>query len=247
MPNEEEAIDPYFVLNLQRELEEERNRSQQLAGAVQGRVMQEQQDSNQIQWELDFSEDLDRIYHLLRGDRKVEDAEGNFVYAEPTDNREKTFNEFGVQLIMNILRFYLNRNTVLSNYDNDLINVKVKQLTNEIIDLIYNRYEDMFLYKKFEEYAKEAGYKKDKPVSEADAKKISEAIKDELAEKIKMYPIIVNELKDTVHSAYLRALKGFTCVNNRTARSVTQTEPLGQQLGMQNKSKFRVMHPSTWV
>lgn len=100
-------------------------------------------DENLIRYQLDLKEDLDKIYHLLRGDRVQEDAEGNVIYLPALHEEEKPFNEFGVQLIMNIISFYLNRNTILSNYDEKTINEKMFDFGIEIMDLIHNRYEEM--------------------------------------------------------------------------------------------------------
>ena len=67
--------------------------------------------------------------------------------------------------------------------------------------------------------------------------------------KIKLYPIIIRELVDTIHSAYLRALHGGERESLRTARHVTQNDPLGQlpmnQIQKPQK-KFSVFKPTTW-
>lgn len=98
---------------------------------------------NMLRWQLDLSEDLDRIYHLLHGHRVVIDSNGNIRYEEPQDLSKKPFNEHGVQLIMNVLSFYLNRNTILSNYDEKTIKLKVYDFGIAISDLIFNKYQEM--------------------------------------------------------------------------------------------------------
>jgi len=165
-------------------------------------------DDNLIKWQLDFKEDLDRIYHLLKGHQIKEDKEtGNVLYVEPSDKNVIPFNNFGVQIIMNIMSFYLNRNTILSNYDDKMIEWKVYDFGLELADLIFNRYEDMMIT--------------------IDKKNSTEQqIKDHLSQKIKMYPMIIKELVDTIHSAYLRAFNGGERESLRTARMVTQSEPL---------------------
>ena len=51
---------------------------------------------------------------------------------------------------MNIMSFYLNRNTILSNYDETTINWKVYDFGYELVDLIFTRYEDMMFTTNFE-------------------------------------------------------------------------------------------------
>ena len=121
------------------------------------------------------------------------------------DPNLKPFNEFGVQMIMNIMSFYLNRNTILSNYDEKTIEWKILDFGNEIADLIFNRYEDMMIT--IEQKLDENEIEFERRVS------------DHLKGKIKYYPMIIKELVDTVHSAYLRAYRGGERESLRTART----------------------------
>ena len=174
-------------------------------------------DENLIKWQLDLREDLDRIYHLLKGHVLKEDEKGNIIYVEQEDDNLKPFNETGVQLIMNVMSFYLNRNTILSNYDSETINWKVHDFGVELIDLIFNKYEEMGM---------------------------------DTEEKMKMYPMIVKELVDSIHSAYLRAYNGGERDSLRTARTVTQsmTPSSLQNMPMvgQQQKPFKIYNPLTW-
>ncbi len=106
------------------QLEESREREGQLSTALHGQmsVFGEEGQDNLIRWQLDLREDLDRIYHLLMGDRLDYDEQGNVQYIPQEDPKLRPFNQFGTQLIMNIMSYYLNRNTILSNYDETTIN-----------------------------------------------------------------------------------------------------------------------------
>lgn len=188
-----EMEDQYNTVKAQRD---------QLAQNVHGQmsVFNDENQDNLIRWQLDLKEDMERIYHLLRGDQITEDADGNVVYTEAKDDDLKSFNEFGVQLIMNIMAFYLNRNTILSNYSDEVINWKILDFGVTLANLIHNRYNEMGM---------------------------------DNHNKIKMFPMIHKELVDTIHSAYLRAYHGGERESLRTARTVTQSEPLGSGSMMQ--------------
>ena len=208
---------------------------------------------NLIQWQLELDTILQRVEHMLRGD-KPKFVNGSLIYMSAESNEEKIFTDFGVSEIMRTLSMYLNRNTILSNYDEELINRKVYDYGNEVKDLIYLKYEHMFAtltlsdcYKKL--YAKERDVvdlgdgklaikkkekKADKKVKVTYIKlsdEISKAIIKEQRfqklEKRKLYPMIVRELVDVVHSAYLRALNGGERRSLHEARSITQSESLG--------------------
>lgn len=145
---------------------------------------------NLIQWQLELDSILERIEHMLRGDRPTF-RNGSIIWLPPTNEKEIILNIFGVAEVMRVLSNYVNRNTILSNYREETINEKMYDLGMELSDLFYLKYEDMGL--------------------------------DTLGKR-KLYPIIVRELVDVCHSAYLRALHGGERESLREARQVTQNE-----------------------
>ena len=209
-----------YIRELETQLEEQNGINKKLHSA-QMSLFGTANDENLIKWQLDLREDLERIYHLLRGDEIKEDEKGNTFYVPPQNDESKPFNEFGVQVIMNIMSFYLNRNTILSNYDTETINWKVYDFGLELSDLIFNRYEEMMMTTTFEkefkriysrnliEYknssygilVKVNGKKKMVPISEKMVAIVNKRLDEHLLGKMKMYPMIVRELVDSVHSA----------------------------------------------
>jgi len=175
-----------------------------------------QEHGNLVEYQLDLKEEMERIDHLLRGHVIKRDDEGNENWVEPADTKFKPFNDYGVQLIMNVIQFYMNRNTILSNYDLVTINIKMKDLGDELADLIYMKYEEMGM---------------------------------DTHEKKKLFSIIVRQLVDTIHSAYLRALNGGERESLRTARHVSQSiNPMGAPMNQaqQKGGGFKWHRPGTW-
>lgn len=129
---------------------------------------------------------------MLRGDRP-RFVNGNLIFVPPDDVNDKILNDFGVSEVMRTLTMYLNRNTILSNYDEDTINWKVLDFGKEIVDLFYLKYEAMGL---------------------------------DTLEKRKLYPILVREIVDIVHSSFLRALNGGERASLHEARQITQQESI---------------------
>lgn len=103
------------------------------------------QESNLIVWQLELDNILERIEHLLKGDILVDNGKGDHVYTTPKDKRLIILNEYGVQLVMNFISFYLNRNTILSNYREERIYEILHNLGYELSDLLYINYETMGL------------------------------------------------------------------------------------------------------
>lgn len=107
--------------------------------------MQNQDSGNLIVWQLELDNILERIEHLLRGDIIKDDGSGGYNYTVPEDKSLIVLNDYGVGLIMNFVSFYLNRNTILSNYDLERIYEILHDLGYELSDLIYINYEKMGL------------------------------------------------------------------------------------------------------
>ena len=103
-----------------------------------------QMQENLIKWQLELDNILERAEHILRGDRLLFN-QGNLTWQPCTDVSTQILNEYGVQEVMRILSMYLNRNTILSDYDDAEIREKVLDFGREISDLIFMKYEEMGL------------------------------------------------------------------------------------------------------
>ena len=152
------------------------------------------QDSNLIVFQLELDNILERTEHLLKGDVLKVDTDGNVTYTAPKDKDLIVLNDYGVQLLMNVITNYLNRNTILSNHKEERIFEVLYDLGYELADLIYESYEKMGL---------DTPYKKAR------------------------YIMIVLNLLHTIENAYNRSLHGGERDSLRSARVVTQNQPLG--------------------
>ncbi len=178
---------------LEEELRQKSSTNAQLNASVTASAFGTQQDNNLIVWQLELDNILERIEHLLKGDVIEEDDEGNVSYVEPKNKDLIVLNNYGVQLIMNIISFYLNRNTILSNYRQERIYEILYDLGFELSDLVYINYEKMGL---------------------------------NTVEKKSRYPVLIMNILHMVESSYNRSIGGEERDSLRSARIVTQTQPL---------------------
>lgn len=192
--------DEEYLRRLEVAHREEQNQRLQLQSVQASSILQGQDNSNLIEFQLEMDTLLEKIEHMLRGHILRFDSKGS-RWEVPKNSDYEIFNEFGVQEILRTLSMYLNKNTLLSNYDEETINWKVYDLGIELGDLIFMKYEEMGL---------------------------------DTDEKRKLYLMVVRQIVDSVHSAYLRALNGGERESLRTARTVTQNEPLGRMNNYQN-------------
>lgn len=91
-----------------------------------------------IRWQLELNDILERAEHILRGDiAKFED--GHIIWKSNPNPENNPLNDVGVQEVMKILSMYINRNTILSDYSNQEINLKVFDFSRAINNLIFMR------------------------------------------------------------------------------------------------------------
>lgn len=132
-----------YINELEQKSQEKDKKINELTGYTSNTIFNQNQDANLIMWQLELDNILERIEHLLKGDVLQEDGAGNMVYTIPKDTSLIILNDYGVQLIMNVISFYLNRNTILSNYGWERVKEILYDLGNELADVIYINYEKM--------------------------------------------------------------------------------------------------------
>lgn len=207
-----------YLQDMQGQLDEERNRSRELQKAVATNIFDSDNNDNLVKWQLDIKEELARIENLLRKSIPRVDENGN-EYFEKAKDVDQIFNDNGVNQILNLLAWYLNKNIILSNFDEKQIEMRMKQLGDELTDFVFNNYQEFGLNNK---------------------------------DKIKHYPIVIINIVNTIEAAYYRALNGGERESLRTARTVTQSEPIGgsspySQMAIQNQQRrFSMFKPTTW-
>jgi hypothetical protein len=180
------------------------------------KVFANQQESNLIVYQLSMQEELDNMYHLLRGDLIKEDEKGNKYYEECPEE-EKPFNDFGIQRIMNMISFYLHKGIILSYWlEPEDFYPAIRLAIEDMSDYITDNFLQMGM---------------------------------DTEDKVKMYPIIINALKDNIHSSFRRALFGRELNSLRSARLVSQKSDEGMTNinPMNNQSnKKSWLKPWTW-
>ena len=105
----------------------------------------EEQEKGLAEEQLDLSEELERIEHLLRGHIVKRDEQGGTYWDEPEDESLRPLNDYGVRVLMKTISIYLSKRKLLSNYDEDTINQKMEDFSIELADLIFMKYGEMGL------------------------------------------------------------------------------------------------------
>ena len=218
---------------------------------AQQEVMVQQEDRGMISEQLDVGEVLERIHHLLRGYVLKKDDDGIVKWTAPINNDMIILSEYGVNYIMGAVQWYLNKNTLLSNYDDKQIDGKMEDLATTMVDDVFMEYDKMFLYPTLDDCKDELRERIKAKVDvrkfalelmgqEADEKQIEDQIlkdmedrieremsvirEQKIKNKLKRFESIIRFVQDTIHSAYQRAWKGQERTTLRQHIHISETK-----------------------
>jgi len=141
MVMDKEEVD--FMQTLHDQTQQLSSKNMELSSALAASNYQSQEDKNLIEFQLDTSEMLSKIEHFLKGDYVDVDEDGNEVWKAQTDDTLILFNKYGVNSILLIIGNYIDKNTMLSHYDDMRINEILADLGEELAKFIYCNYEKM--------------------------------------------------------------------------------------------------------
>jgi len=203
--------------------------------SLQQEAFNKKEEQSMVKEQLDLTEEISRIDYLIKGYSLEPSEEGVLKWVKPTNDDMVIFSEYGIHLIRNTICWYLNKNLLLSNFDEDTIKKKMWDFTNDLIDTIFMEYDKVFLQPSVDDciqvlkdridrkvtistYAMEkTGQKVDraKLIDEKFAE-IEDRIEDELDKikqtliknKLKRYVLIVRTIQDAIHATFMRAWKG---------------------------------------
>jgi len=203
--------------------------------ALQQETFNKQDEQSMVKDQLDLTEEISRIDYLIKGYSLEPGKDGKLMWLKPTNKEMIIFSDYGIHLIRNTVCWYLNKNLLLSNFDEETIKKKMWDFTNDLIDTIFMEYDKVFLHPTVEDcievlkeridrkvkistYAMEKGgikISKENLINQKFAE-IEDRIEDELDKikktliknKLKRYVLIVRTIQDAIHATFMRAWKG---------------------------------------
>ncbi len=124
--------------------EKEIKRSQMEANSAQLGQQQQRSDMDMLEEnksmvfeQLDVGDILDKIHNLLRGYILKRDDKGKMKWCEPDNNDLIILSDYGITTIMRTIQMYLNKNTLLSNYDDKQIMTKMEDFSTVLSDNVF--------------------------------------------------------------------------------------------------------------
>jgi hypothetical protein len=195
----------------------------------------QEQDKGLAEAQLEVETILENIENLLKGKKKTFTQKEGWHWVESTDAGLKILSEQGVQRIMQTVRFHINRNTLLSNFNEEQINRSMLLFCQAMNGLVFQKYEVLFreptfeeckiiFEKKLEERKKIKMFVRDFMGKDYTEDEISmeleremegriaieiDKIKDELISlQLKEYDLLLEEIESQVWATYNRAFGG---------------------------------------
>jgi len=185
-------------------------------------------ETNLVREQLSLNDELETIEQLLRG-RILKDGQ----WIEPTNKSMVILTDHGVHLIMNTILFYMNKNTLLSNYTEELINKKMEDFSTALADSLFMESDKAFVQPTnkdaVDEYQSQLTKKVDNEfviaeikglkltkenirqdfIDSVDVAKTIGSIKEQMKkDKLKRFELLIRVVQDAIHSTYLRAWNG---------------------------------------
>lgn len=221
-----------------------------------------EQERGLAETQLEVDSILSRCYHLLRQDVYREKEDGTYEWKPLTNQKERTLSDWGVDRIMQICNFYINKNNLLSNYDDVQIDRIMLRFELELNDLVLLKYEILFnepdtdeckriLLERIENKKKLRVFALELVGKPIDEKQIRDELLKELEtkiekemekvkvekrkENIREYGIIMAQLDAIVFATYNRALRGEERGSIR--RHTNISEIIGKPLSVSEQKK----------
>ena len=203
--------------------------------AKQLQYQMEESEMNLAEAQLDVEGTLTKINHLLKQDILKLNDNGVLEWSELQDIKKRVLTDEGVDKIMQVIQSYINKETLLSNFDDKMIARRMLEFSLAFSALIFLKYEVFFRSPSQEEckdFLKERIKEKinrkkmtaeilKKDFNEAEVEKeilneVEERMEYELqkikSEKVKLnlreFEMIFVQLKALVESTHNRAWKG---------------------------------------
>lgn len=101
-------------------------------------------DVGMVKEQLSLDDVYDLIDHLLEGEVLVKDASGNRRWQRPDDESMLLLSEEGINYIRRRMAWHLNKNTLLSNYQEDRILDMVKDFSISLQDALFMKSTQFF-------------------------------------------------------------------------------------------------------
>lgn len=110
-----------------------------------GFVVSPKQDPDLTKWQLSPEDIISELKHDLRGEFYDKDAKQWLRYS----NSEPMLNEAGINAVISVVKLYVNRNSILTDLDEYMVESITKNVNVDIAKLFFNKYKEFKIDKNY--------------------------------------------------------------------------------------------------
>ena len=125
--------------------------SQQAQMNAQTQYYLQEQERGMAESQLECETTLTKLYHQLKQDISIINSQGDIEYLPITDEKKRRLTDDGVHRIIELMSFYVNKENLLSNFNEDQINGIMLRFRLAFSANILMRYKLYFRQPNFEE------------------------------------------------------------------------------------------------
>lgn len=108
------------------------------------RVYMQEQEKNLAETQLEVDEILREVYHMLRQDVLRKQDDGSLDWEHITDKKQRVLTDYAVDRLMQVMKTYINKNTLLSNFSEEQIKRRMLNFGLSLNANIFMKYELYF-------------------------------------------------------------------------------------------------------
>jgi len=184
----------------------------------------EEGEKNLADAQLDCEETLTKIYHLLKQDVLKPNDDGILEWKSIEDAKKRVLTEEGVDKIMQIMQSYINKETLLSNFDDKTIGRRMLKFCLAFNALMFMKYEIYFRTPTLEECKEILQFRIDEKIKR---KVMNLELMDKEVDEVEIKKEVLKELESQIEYEIQKIKQEQTKLNLREFEMIfTQLEAL---------------------
>ena len=184
----------------------------------------EEEEKNLAEAQLDCSETLTKIYHLLKQDTLKINDKGILAWADLKDSKKRVLTDGGVDKIMQVIQSYINKETLLSNFDDKTIGRRMLKFCLAFNALMFMKYEIYFRTPTLEECKEILQFRIDEKIKR---KVMNLELMDKEVDEVEIKKEVLKELESQIEYEIQKIKQEQTKLNLREFEMIfTQLEAL---------------------
>ena len=125
MPEQKLTVEQQLAARYELEINAAKLDAARTNTSLQQEAFNSKEEQSMVKEQLDLTEEISRIDYLIKGYSLEPGKDGKLMWLKPKNKDMIIFSDYGIHLIRNTICWYLNKNLLLSNFDEETIRKKM--------------------------------------------------------------------------------------------------------------------------